>query len=347
MEEKDKIHKLDISRNVPHTYLWYAMKFSILNYPQYLEWYHSHFLNPIVYAYKGINLYKIDYCEYFDEINIFSDVLEIKIFTNENNVKTNINEFFRNSIAKEWYITIDLDFYYIKEYNREYSKKHYTHPLLVYGYSDNMYLVLGFNHNGIFSTFSVTIDEFIQAYKSAIEINYASENVIDKCAYHLLKRKNITRKFDQSQFMNQLKMYYEGSYQIDASVKFLKGMNDRAKIVTGIMAVNALIESVINDSLLTTDYRIFHFMSEQKAKLLDAIKFWKNGLKINDYLINDYTSIVKKYDGMRLRVLKDIYKYGKKNIFANMDYIYDRLMYIEKLEKDEKNLIENILSGFK
>ena len=64
-------YMLDVSKNVLHTYLWYALKFSILEQPQYKQWYHSYFLNPVIYAYRGRNDYKIDYCEYFDEMKVF------------------------------------------------------------------------------------------------------------------------------------------------------------------------------------------------------------------------------------------------------------------------------------
>ena len=175
-------YMLDVSKNVLHTYLWYALKFSILEQPQYKQWYHSYFLNPVIYAYRGRNDYKIDYCEYFDEMKVFAEVLDIEEYTDRNCVKSYVGDFFRCCLIEGKYIEIELDFFYIEEY----GERHYTHPLLIYGYEDKTYYALGFNRNNVFAFFTLSERELVEAYYSAVEINYTKENMVDKYAYHLL-----------------------------------------------------------------------------------------------------------------------------------------------------------------
>ena len=96
MSMEKRTYVQNISDNVAHTYVWYALKFAILNYPMYQQWYYSNFINPVIYAYKEKNIYKIDYCEYFDEMNVFSAVLDIELYNNENYVKVSIGDYFRD-----------------------------------------------------------------------------------------------------------------------------------------------------------------------------------------------------------------------------------------------------------
>ena len=56
---KNNRYELCVKKNIPHTYLWYALKFSILIYPLHYNWYYSHFIDPVIYGYKGQNKYKI------------------------------------------------------------------------------------------------------------------------------------------------------------------------------------------------------------------------------------------------------------------------------------------------
>ena len=328
-------------KNIPHTYLWYALKFSILIYPLHYNWYYSHFIDPVIYGYKGQNKYKIDYYEYFDEINIFSEVLEIDLYTDRNCIRSNVEKFFRDCLKEGKYIEIELDFFYITGY----ADRHYTHPLLVYGYEDDTYFVLGFNSNGIFTTFNLQSNEFVQAYYSAVKINYTEENMIDKYSYHILKRKTKVKKYDKHNFINQLREYYVGSHIVDTYKKFPDGMNTEAKIITGRMAIINLLSSAINVSTLAIDYRAFHFLAEHKIKLLEAIKFWSKDLNIKSNLVEGFESIAKQYEHMRLWVLKSMVKnqHKSENIFINEQFLSDCLVNVEKMVIEESRLLENIL----
>ena len=115
-------------------------------------------------------------------MKVFAEALDIEEYTDRNCVKSYVGDFFRCCLIEGKYIEIELDFFYIEEY----GERHYTHPLLIYGYEDKTYYALGFNRNNVFAFFTLSERELVEAYYSAVEMNYTKENMVDKYAYHLL-----------------------------------------------------------------------------------------------------------------------------------------------------------------
>lgn len=341
MSMEKRTYVQNISDNVAHTYVWYALKFAILNYPMYQQWYYSNFINPVIYAYKEKNIYKIDYCEYFDEMNVFSAVLDIELYNNENYVKVSIGDYFRDCLERNIYIEIEIDFYFINGYKKE----HFTHPILIYGYTGNVFNVLGFNYNGIFAPFTVSERELIYAYLSAVDINYSDKDMIDKYAYHLLKKKSSIKRFSKDDFIKQLRQYWNGSYLVNTLGKFSNGMNENGKIVTGIATMTELLNVSIEESILRTDYRAFHFWAEHKVKLLAAIKFWSNDLNINGDLIESFRELARRSELLRLRVLRDKVRSQQRseNLFANEMYLHNCLETVNELTDMEYEKLRRIL----
>lgn len=187
--------------------------------------------------------------------------------------------------------------------------------------------------------------ELIYAYLSAVDINYSDKDMIDKYAYHLLKKKSSIKRFSKDDFIKQLRQYWNGSYLVNTLEKFPNGMNENGKIVTGIATMAELLNVTIEKSILRTDYRAFHFWAEHKAKLLAAIKFWSNDLNINGDLMESFRELARQSELFRLRVLRDKVRSQQRseNLFANEVYLHNCLETVNELTSMEYETLRSIL----
>ncbi len=73
--------------------------------------------------------------------------------------------------------------------------------------------------------------------------------------------------------------------------KDLAAVKSEARIITGRTAIISLLNSVIRDSTLSIDFRVFYFLEEHKVKLLEAIKFWDSEVCIENNLVEGFENI--------------------------------------------------------
>ena len=77
----------------------------------------------------------------------------------------------KQAIDKEIYVRAIVNEYYVphrKVYQREYNE----HDILIYGYEENLFNVLGYDDTGHYSATIITIDEFLNAYESVKSLQF-------------------------------------------------------------------------------------------------------------------------------------------------------------------------------
>lgn len=319
-------------------YLWYALKLAILdpeNSINYRDWFYSHFINPITYCYKNSNTYKLDYIEYFDELKIFGEVLDIEVYMFDKAIKNEVVKCFIDHITNGKYLEIEVDYYYLSD-SRHYQSIHYTHPVLVYGYSNNHFDIVSFVDN-VYKSMRIEFDELRVAYNNALEINSnLSEAII---AYRVITKKSeCIKKYNVNSFISEIDNCREGKGHIDTSIKFPKGLNNIAPIKIGFRAYLEMIKCMKNyDHRLHADYRAIHFMYEQNIQLYKRIMYWKDFLNITQTDIINCLDIIKQCNLLRMIFLKRQLKYNKGSINDHPEefkFFAQRMEDILKMEQD-------------
>lgn len=347
LREKVVEKKLEINEKINmHCYLWYALNLSILD-PEnnifYKDWFYSHFINPVVYCYKNSSRVKLDYIEYFDDLNVFREVLNIDDCMPQNAVNSNIVEFFKECIKNRIYIEIEVDHYYLK-YTSYYQNMHFTHPILLYGFGNVFFCAVSFNNN-TYRTTNIGFREIVDAYESALRIN--SETGV--MAYRLItKKEQCIRNYSAVDFYYQIANFCNGKVGLN-SEKIVSLTDSEIPIKTGYQAYREVLGYMKNKlSSAYVDYRVLHFMYEQNMQIYKRLLYWKKAIEIDQNEISEYEESVNRCNMIRLIYLKREIKYAN-----NCDSIYNHpeefLFFVEEMEKilsRERAVAEKVCDKF-
>ncbi|MBY0204549.1 hypothetical protein [Paenibacillus cucumis (ex Kampfer et al. 2016)] len=172
---------LPISQPKVIGFLHHAYPLSILgNHNEYIPWFYNNFIqiicNPEYFEHTNDHL--VDF--YFPNDRLFSyPCIETYASKPEFSIsEIDIVDYTINSINNDCYVYTHVDEFYIP--NRKVNK-HFTHNILVYGYEDKKFNVLGFNEIRHFASTQVPFEDFRKAYNHAdykLTILYSYNNYI-------------------------------------------------------------------------------------------------------------------------------------------------------------------------
>lgn len=238
-------------------------------------------------------------------------IIDYNVYT-KNDITSLLN-FIIDRINEDKYIYTFVDKYYFPQYST-YMKTHFIHDALIYGYNQKEFRIAGFNNNS-FSTFSISFDDFINAFRVT--------------QYYSMQHFNIVICFKRKQ---------------DSLVNFATYINKAIKSLSDYLNSS-------DSSYQCGLYNVFEthtFNSLESYKCLEeyynetVIKIRKvrvYGLKTNECLKNYLLSLSGGYSGYDIRPLHVFYEH-KKIMAIKLEYLENRfkLMSIEKQLSKYKEL---------
>jgi len=297
-----------------NTYLWFAYRFCIIaeNKHLYEQWCNMHFMSLITYSYKdGVSL-KLDYEEYLSENECFNDIFYIRNIKFDEMLSLDVEQFIIECIMSEKYIELELDEYYLPS-SREYNKKHFVHPIFIFGYSsEGIVYYMGISNRHVLELFEEKISVVSNALKQGVFLNMANPMLsLVSCCRIISYKKEINNKYSVEETKRTLECLIYSKHNTGIINKKTESMifsND--KILYGYDAIESLIKCLQRgyNNDCDIDYRAFHLLAERahflKSKLLYA--FQSVG---KDFLFyEDYCKLYNQYEILRLRFLKDSVK---------------------------------------
>lgn len=358
--EVPKIKELEIVlQNDFNVKLHYAFPLCIiLQDKKYIPWFYEHYIDICVETYKdGINLWYPDAVSYVDTQHynnqaIYMNFIDYKLLEND----FNIINFIIDKINLDLYSVVFVDEYYISE-SQHYSKQHFVHEFLIYGYDDikEQLMAVGFDKRRNFTKLLFSYSEFRKAFEKGKD--YCIDPGLQDRAIVLLglyTHKN-EYPFDISRFLLCLQNYTLS--KIDSDQMFFWRFDEKKAdcISFGISAYDAFIDYL--EKILKCDckgnYINFHFLYENKKAIHKRLEYIVNRYNIRNNLLdmtNEYGNIVKNVDVLRKLFMKVSIASGGDGIYLSdiskvstcKDTIIRMIDIINLIKKYEKNLMNNI-----
>lgn len=310
----------------------------VLAFEKYLPWYYSNFIQ--VFSLTNERGYiELNYLEPRDCCSEIVDMicLGYPLLKHVNNIVDYIIE----NINMGYYLIINADEYNLPN-KWAYNKVHFVHPSLIYGYDnkEKQLKAIGFRQN-VFEEITFDYSEFIQAFENG-RIHYKdSAPWCEWSAIQLLRPKKFEMDypFSNERFVKELKNYL---YSIGDSVKLYSFEYCEEGIEFGFQVHDVIIRGLENlvEGKITLDYRAIHLAAEHKKCIYDRIGYV---ISINNLtgeivtLHQKYSEVVRRFDLIRIRFLKDLKSFGNDNIYN------PRVSNLTSEQKSEiKNLIKKI-----
>lgn len=247
----------------------------------------------------------------------------------------NIIELIKNAIDMEYYVTLNVDEFYIPE-RIAYQKFHHTHDILVHGYDDETetLMVLGFNEKMSFEVTTVRYWEFQKAFENL-------DHIKNNCHQLFLYKYNPEGKytFNIPLLIESLEDYL---YSRNTSNKF--SMVSEPWVRAYGMECYDYLKCYLNDFLIGNakfDIRYLHFLYEHKLFMRERIKFLiKNNFLEDEDLVEEYQGIVET-----AILFRDIMLKNREEV--NPIAVKKIINHIDNLAKYEFNILEKILVQLK
>ena len=170
-----------------------------------------------------------------------------------------------------------------------YKNRHFIHEILVYGYdeTEKSLDVIGYNFDGIYTTFKYSYDEFNLAFEKGLEIkpDYLKEDI------QLIKVRAFYMKysFDLNRFNTELQNYINSTPD---TKKLFYSLADNSTPNYGINVYKEMANYLEYNNKNNIRLRLvnIHFFYEHKSSMLK--KF--------EYIFNNYNTLTKFTDNLNL-----------------------------------------------
>lgn len=234
-----------------------------------------------------------------------------------------IVDFLVRSIDDGYYVSVYLDRYYIPGI-RNYQKSHMTHEAMVVGYDlENGKIQIMEYMQSYLTRFSVTLDEFRQAYENSDPA---------RCdEIHLLKfDSNRHYEFDLVNISEQLKDYLSAR---NTSERYRINSNPVCSpFVTFGTDVYKIIRQLLDYNQLKYDIRVFNSLWEHKKVMAERVKFIADNGFVDDFM--EFYEPCKDIENKAYLLKSQFMKLCATKNPALMKTILSLLDYIEDKECD-------------
>jgi hypothetical protein len=355
-----------------HVYLHHFFSVSIiLARDCFKPWYYQNYTNIFSYVLgESFN----DYA-FFDFLPPgYWDVLHQSYLPN-NLIKeqTNIVDFITKMIDENWYVSIDLDEYYLP-IKPSYQKYRYIHPMMIYGYNNRKreFLCIGIGRKNaegtidlpLFGKYSISYDELEAAYAGTMDLINSNPNLSPTFGevIMLLKLKDWSpqkkgQKYNESepdnylsffncmQFAEDLKDYIHGNcghhtpFEFHYKLDTLQG----SSVKYGVDVLDVMIEYLSiyfenrSDSIFYPSQHI-HLLFEHKRAIYERLYIVVGILGFEEKLLkmtDEYKKIVNSMNAIRFKYIK----YQGQRSAESAKYIIEG---IKKLKEREITLLDEI-----
>jgi hypothetical protein len=248
------------------------------------------------------------------------------------------------SINKGCYLRIEADEFYLPN-KRRYSREHFVHPTLIYGYDNTTSTLhaLGFNAQAFFTKLTFRYDDFSQAYASARALAQADATTRDDALVGLIKMRGRRARypFNLDRFLQALTGYLSATF--DSAKKydllnFLPPEIDVDATVNFGFKVYEHFEAGLQQLLrgqAVMDYKNIHLLYEHKRCLLETFRFIMADYQVGapfGRLVEDFQRVVQQFHSMR-------WKYLRYTITHDTQLVAQLIEQIGAVKKDEGELL--------
>lgn len=260
--------------------------------------------------------------------------------------KDKIIDFIKNYINEKYYILLNIDRQFIKEYG---IHERANHEVMVYGFDDEkeIFLLCDNKLDGRYSTDIIcTFEEMKNGY-----INYIVDNEMQDLHDSIVLIKPTNNRFGLNFtleiFINQIKEYLN----LQAS---FGGRENREYWIYGIDYYSYLIEYIEkilkNEGKgLKKDIRCFCALYDHKKSISFSLKYFTEKGIIDQKYLNKYKTIEETAFLIRNIMLKIHIHYSEKNMTSLLNYIKSieveerkqLLNFIKEIEITKINIIQN------
>lgn len=250
--------------------------------------------------------------------------------------KTNSNlgyiRFIIEALTDHHYVEIMIDAFYIPSYKIFYQRFHQPHPILIYGYSENHFLIADHFESGKFCFSACTFEELLEAIVNLErdEVGYHSD--LDGCI-ELIRFRDDYHLTCKS-FMNiDIEMIRRGleSYLSSSPISYFRGANNHCYGQNVYKLIKENLASLQNSKSFI-DLRSIHNVWCHKKIMLQRIQHLIDNklLAGNDlyYFLSEYSSVEKTSNSHLNLLIKYSITRDSKIIYNISDSI-DRLLTLE------------------
>ncbi|PYG85757.1 hypothetical protein LY28_03177 [Ruminiclostridium sufflavum DSM 19573] len=325
----------------------------VLAFDKYKPWYYSNFIQ--IFSYTNERGYiELNYLEPRDCASEILDMicLGFPLLKHVNNIIDYIIE----NINMGYYLVINVDEYYLPN-KWACNKIHFIHPSLIYGYDNQTQQLkaIGFNQN-IFQEITFDYSQFSEAYDNG-KIHYKNSAPWSEwSAIQLMRPKNFEAEypFSLENFIRELKNYL---FSTGDSKKLYSFDYHDSQVEYGFRVYDVFIKSLedLLQGSITSDYRAIHLLAEHKKCIYDRIGYVISTYKLTGEIValhEEYMSIVKLFDIIRIKILKNLKAFGNSNIYnPNVNQlnpkqkakVEDDIKRIKEYKDTEYNILLKIL----
>lgn len=233
----------------------------------------------------------------------------------------------RNLLIHSWYIMGYFDEYYIPA-RLYYKEKHFRHPMLVYGYDDNLKLfyAIGYTNKRKYESFTLTYDEFISSIKVDFDRekqDYEKVNIF-RIEFEAFKvNPDFDFKFDLRQIYTSIMDYIHST----------DSCNFRRKgLVYGIDCEREFINYLNRQKGELLDERYSRFFMELKEMMVIRLKYLNDEQITSQQVLDEYKGICELQKNIHLMFLK-------YNISKNEDIIDRIVSKVSEIIEKERELL--------
>ena len=244
----------------------------------------------------------------------------------------NVIEFCKRQITtKNNYIYIFLDESQLPGMDN-YGKRHYIHDSLIYGYEESEDCFLAVAQVG---HHRIKVKYASQDFKKAYENTFVYSEIGTRLlCFKLSNSLPKVYTFSLDTFLQNLGNYINGDQEITDN--YFCGISSE-RVIFGEKANHYFLDCIDRESVLPfVHYRSVHFITEHRKGLLERFKYVDKNYDFSENLsplLEQYTSVVNEYDGIRMLALKCHITYKPSDM--------QRLIYrlITTLEREHSMLI--------
>jgi amino acid adenylation domain-containing protein len=346
--------KIKIQRDIT-TYLHRSLPLcAILANEDYYPWYYQHYLQ--IFSIKYAN----GFCraEFLEPKNNYHNIFdETYISYWEMEDSRGIVEFVKDKIDNGFYVTINIDEYYLSE-KSNYKKSHFVHPSLIFGYdnTDKKLIAIGFDSEGIFRELTFDYKSFVEAYEGGKQHYKEFAPWAETEAIQLLKPKKLDQEynFEINKFMKEIDYYLKSSdassFRIDGLIS-QEEFQSSSEIKYGVEVYDAVLEALqtISPNMITIDYRTIHLLYEHKRCIYDRLMYVAGSTKANIHgLLDEYSNLVARLNTVRLKFFDLEYMFttgiGMEDVSQQelMGRVMEIIGAISMVRNEEPQLLGNI-----
>ena len=296
--------------------------------------------------------------DYTDYKRYYSGVFDTTFLKYDDMACIDHSSFWIQQIANGKYIYFWINQRYIPT-AYAYNSYHNTHPILIYGYQNNLLYAKAFDTSRGIYDLKFHLEDFINAVN--ITLTEQEENIADEDEIMLIKPKAFSTSFIKNRhflyldFCKELSDYYYGNGRIDDWYHFFQESETYDfghPRVYGLRVTELIIAGFKDETdLPVADYRLIHMMVENKeliAERLTALAKRHDLTEKLNPLAAEYELLVSQYLSFRMKFIKFSMLETNMQTFypipQDAKHMEELIQMLSELFVNEKALMKKILT---